>query len=128
MADNGKAEDSSSADGDELKIIIRKIVVEGSSAKVRIAALNQDQTVTLPRIVMTDVGKKSGGATAAEIATQISDKMLGNLKNSVMKIGVDKYLGKAAEDIKAQMQRSIGGATGGSNQDVGNTLKGLLGQ
>jgi hypothetical protein len=114
--------------GEGLKMIIRKLVVEGTSAKVRIAALKQDQTVKLQRIVMTDIGKKSGGASAAEVANQISSKMLGNLKNAVTKIGVQKYLGKSADTFKQQMQQQmqdkVGGATGG---DAGKMLKGILG-
>lgn len=119
--------DTSSSGGEELKMIIRRIVVEGSSAKVRIAALGKDQSVTLPKIVMTDVGKKSGGATAAEVATQLSDRILGNIKGSVAKIGVSKYLGKSADDIKAQMQKSINGKSGGM-PDVGGALKGVFGK
>jgi hypothetical protein len=115
---------ASSSNGKQLKMIIRKIVVEGSSAKVRIAALNKVQTVTLPRIVMTDVGKKSNGATAAEVAQQLSGKMLANVQSSVAKIGVNQYLGKSADTIKQQMQKNLGGAGG----NVGGALKGLLGQ
>lgn len=113
---------SGESGGEELKMIIRKLVVEGSSAKVRIAALNQDQSVKLAKIVMTDIGKKSGGATATEVATQLSQKMLGNLKGAVGKIGVDKYLGKSADAIKSQMQ-DAGGAAG----KAGEAIKGLFG-
>jgi len=130
-AGGGKSKASSSASGgEELKMIIRKIVVEGTSAKVRIAALAKEQDVKLPKIVMTDVGKKSGGATAAEVARQLSDKLLGNLKGSVAKIGVDQYLGKSAEDIKAgmqqQMQKNMNDKTG-DTPNVGGMLKGLMG-
>ena len=111
---------SSSSSGKQLKMIIRKVVIDGSSAKVRIAALNKEQSVSLPRIVMTDVGKKSGGATAAEVAQQLSSRMLGNVQSAVMKIGVGKYLGKSADAVKAQMQKNLGGA--------GGALKGLLGK
>jgi hypothetical protein len=122
----GSGGSSSSSGGKQLKMIIRKIVVEGSSAKVRIAALNKEQSVTLPRIVMTDVGKKSGGATAAEVAQQLSGKMLANVQSSVAKIGVNQYLGKSADAIKQQMQKNLGGAGGGGN--MGGALKGLLGK
>ena len=110
-----------SGSGSGRRMIIRKIIVDGTTAKVRIAALGQEQSVSLPKIVMTDVGAKSGGATAAEVARQLSDTMLANVKSSVAKIGVDKYLGKTAEAVKAQMQKSVGGAAGGM-------LKGLLGK
>jgi hypothetical protein len=115
----GSSSGSSSDNG--RKMIIRKIIVDGSSAKGRSAALSQEQSVSLPRIVMTDVGAKRGGATAAEVARQLSDTLLTNVKASVAKIGVDKYLGKSADAVKAQMQKKVGGA-------AGDMLKGLLGK
>lgn len=125
--DSGKSEAASSGGKDELKMIIRKLVVEGSSATVRVAALGHANNVKLPRIVMTDIGKKSGGATAAEVASQVSGKLLGNLQNSVASIGVDKYLGKSADAIKQQMQ-GAGGVADKIGNEAGGALKGLLGQ
>lgn len=117
----GSKSASSGSSGEGRRMIIRRIVVDGTSAKVRIAALGgKELSVSLPTIVMTDVGKKSGGATATEVARQLSDRMLGNVKGAVTKIGVDRYLGKSADAIKAQM-KNAGGAAGGM-------LKGLLGQ
>lgn len=118
---------SSSSSGGGIKMIIRKLVVEGSTAQVRIAALNgREQSVSLPRIVMTDIGKKSGGATAAEVATQLSQKMLGNVQSSVAVLGVDKYLGKSADQVKQQMKGVMGG-DGDATKKAGEALKGLLG-
>lgn len=117
--------DTASSGGEELKMIIHRIVVEGTSAKVRIAALGKEQSITLPKIIMTDVGKKSAGATAIEVAKQLSDKMLGNLKGSVTKIGVNRYLGKSADDIKAKMRKQMQQKRGLPN--VGGAVKGLLG-
>lgn len=120
---------SSSSGGEQVKMIIRKLLVEGGQATVRIAALgDKNQVVKLPRILLTDVGKKSGGATAAEVAQILSSKMLNNVQASVAKIGVQQYLGKSADALKAgameKAKGSLGGATGGT---AGGALKGLLG-
>ncbi len=118
---------ASDGGGEELKMIIRKLVVEGTSAKVRIAALgDMEQSVKLPRIVMTDVGKKSGGATAAEVAEALSSKLLGNVKGGVSKLGVDKYLGKSADLFKGAAGK-IGETGGGAAEKVGGALKGMFG-
>ena len=120
------SESGGSSGGDELKMVIRKLVVEGSSAKVRIAALgSKEQTVKLPRILLTDVGKKSGGATAAEVAQILSSKMLGNVKGSVAKLGVEKYIGKSAEEMQKQMLNNVAPKGGGGNP--ADALKGLFG-
>jgi hypothetical protein len=106
--------------GNELKMIIRKLLIEGGKAKVRIAELGDaQQTISLPTIQITDVGKKSGGATAAEVAQIISSKLLGNVKNSVAILGVDKYLGKSADMFKKDVMDTAGQA--------GGAVKGVLG-
>ncbi|MFQ5581300.1 MAG: hypothetical protein ACE5F3_01570 [Mariprofundaceae bacterium] len=124
---------------EEMKMIIRKLVVENGKATVRIAALGgKEQTVTLPRIKLTDVGKKSGGATAAEVAQILGKHLVKNVKGSVAKLGVKQYLGKSADlfkggvlDKAGQMGGglggALGGATGGAGEKVGGALKGLLG-
>jgi len=131
LAGGGSSAGSSEA-SKPLKMIIRKLVVEGSKAKVRIAALgNAEQTVNLPRIQLTDIGKKSGGATAAEVARILSSKLLGNVKGSVAKLGVGKYLGKSADMFKngaTGAVGSVGGAVGGAAGAASGAVKGLFGK
>jgi len=118
--------------GEPLKMIIRKLVVDGGKARVRIAALgNKEQDVTIPRIQLTDVGKKSGGVTAAEVAQILGKHLVKNVKGSVVKLGVQQYLGKSADMFKKGALGKIGGGLGGAAGNVGGkvggTLKGLLG-
>ncbi|ATX81838.1 hypothetical protein Ga0123462_0969 [Mariprofundus ferrinatatus] len=121
------AGESGSKGGDEVKMVIRKLVVEGGQATVRIAALgDKNQIVKLPRIQLTDVGKKSGGATAAEVAQILSSKLLNNVQGSVMKLGVNQYLGKSADAVTGgALQKATGGIGGAGGAD--KALKGLLG-
>ena len=121
------------AGGDGVKLIIRKLVVEGGKANMRIAALaNQQQSVALPRIELTDVGKKSGGATALEVAQLLSSSMLKNVQGAVMKAGVQQYLGKSVDELKQNLQKGamdrLGGSGGGSGDQLGGAIKGLLGK
>jgi len=112
------------------KMIIRKLVVEGGKAKVSIAGLGgQSRSVKLPAIRLTDVGKKSGGMTALEVAQVLSKAMLKNVKGSVARIGVNQYLGKSADAFKKGAMDRIGGAaTKGVPANMGGALKGMLGQ
>ena len=125
--------------GDELKMIIRKLIVEGGKAKVRIAALGDaEQTVNLPRIELTDVGKQSGGATAAEVAQLLTSRLLGNVKGSVAALGVNKFLGKSADAFSKGAKGAMGavgnagGAIGsgasGAAGSAGDAVKGLFGK
>jgi len=117
--------------GKPLKMIIRKLVVEGGKVRVRIAALgNKEQNVTIPRIQLTDVGKKTGGATAVEVAQILGQYLIRNVKGSVIKLGVRQYLGKSADMFKKGALDKIGqagGGLGGAAGKVGGALKGLLG-
>jgi len=116
------------AGGEELKMIIRKLVVEGSKAKVRIAALGDaEQTVNLPAIQLTDVGKKSGGATAAEVAQILSSRLVGNVKGAVTSLGVSKYLGKSADLFKKGAMDQVGKVGGSAGKAVTDSLGGAAG-
>ena len=129
LAGKESSSSSSSDDGDEIKMIIRKLVVEGTTAKVRIAALGDtEKTVSLPRIIMTDVGKKSGGATAAEVAQLLSSKLISNVKGSVAKIGVGQYLGKSADMFKKGALDKVGGGLGDAAAPATDAIKGLFGK
>ncbi|MDT8377145.1 MAG: hypothetical protein RQ867_10485 [Mariprofundaceae bacterium] len=121
----------SSGGGEDLKMVIRKLVVEGTTAKVRIAALgNKEQSVKLPRIQLTDVGKKSNGATAAEVAQVLSSRLLANVKTSVGKLGVEQYIGKSADTFRKQVLEKVApmGGAGGTPDKAGEALKGLFGK
>lgn len=119
--------------GEQMKMIIRKLVVEDGKASVRIAALgNKEQNVIIPRIQLTDVGKRSGGATAVEVAQILGKHLVKSVKGSVATLGVQQYLGKSADMFKkgalGKAGGELGGAVGGVVGNVGGALKGLLGK
>jgi len=131
LGQTGGGNASKGSGGEGVKMIIRKLVVEGGKASVKVAALgNKEQSVSLPRILLTDVGKKSGGATAAEVARILSARLLKNVQSSVMKIGMRKYLGKSSDLFKGGIldkNANPGGAAGDAAGKIGGALKGLLG-
>jgi hypothetical protein len=112
------------AEGEETKLIIRKLVIEGGEIDARIAALgNKDLSANLPRIQMTGIGEKSGGASAAEVAQQVGNVLISKVGPAVSGLGVDKYLGKTAEQAKALLE----GGVQDSIKEKAEGLKGLLG-
>jgi len=126
-----------SAGGEEMKMVIRRLVVESGQANMRIAALgDKQQSVNLPRLQLTDIGKKSNGATAMEVAQVLTDAMLKNVKGAVMGAGVQQYLGKSVDELKQNLQKgamqklggAVGGAAGGAGDQIGGAMKGLLGK
>ncbi|MCF7821790.1 MAG: hypothetical protein K9M17_05030 [Mariprofundaceae bacterium] len=101
-AENGDHED-------DLRMIIRTLVIEGAKVKVRIAALNgAEQTVNLPKIEMSDIGEKSGGVTSVEIAGIISSKLLDATNSSVARSNAGSELGKSVDTLKKNILDKAG--------------------
>jgi uncharacterized protein involved in outer membrane biogenesis len=99
----------SSDKGEEVKVIINRLVIEGGKVAATIAALGDKKLETsLPRIVLTDIGKKEGGATGAEVAKQVADAVISKTKTAVTELGVNKYLGKAQEEVQKQLEGAVG--------------------
>ncbi len=114
---------------EQVKMIIRRLVVENGRATVKIAALGgKQQRVGIPRIVLTDVGKKSGGATAVEVARILGAKLVKNIQISVAGLGVKKYLRKPAELLKNGLPVDAGPLGRTLEKSIGGKLKGLLGR
>jgi len=135
---SGSSSAASEPSGEEVKLIIRKLVIEGGKAKVKIAALGGlEQSVNIPRIQLKDIGKKSNGASAAEIAEQVSKSMLNGVTSAVSSLGVGKYIGKSADMFKDAAGKvggvvsgaagSVGDSVGGAAEKAGGALKGLFG-
>lgn len=124
QATAGSGGGAQQAEGEETRLIIRKLVIEGGEIDARIAALgDKDLSANLPRIQMTGIGEKSGGASAAEVAQQVGNVLISKVGPAVSQLGVDKYLGKTAEQAKALLE----GGVQDSIKEKAEGLKGLLG-
>ncbi len=129
-------------DNDGIRLIIRKLTIENSKATVRVAAMgDRNLSATIPTIRLTNIGKKSGGASPARIAKAISKTLVDRVRGSVATLGVGKYIGKPADMFKKAIKGKIGKIggnlgkaipAGGSVSDAakkaGGALKGLLGK
>ena len=119
----GKA---AASDGKEVKLIIRKLIIEKGEIDARIAALgDKNLSANLPRIELTDIGKESGGATPAEVAKKVANVLISKVGPAVANLGVQQYLGKSADEARAKLKE---GATKAVEDKVGDKLKGLFGQ
>jgi hypothetical protein len=107
----------------ERKLIIDKLDVTGGEVTVA-ASMLQGRTLTtsLPPIHLTDIGKKEGGATPAQVAELV----------------ISAISQQAAQAGAAELQKSLGNGGGAAQQKiqklqqsvpgVGTQLKGLLGK
>lgn len=105
---SGGGSETSEAQGSGPKIIIEQFTLSGASASVSAPGLDEVQEVTLPTIVIRDIGRATAGATGAQVAQQI------------LKPVIEKALTSAAvETAKDQAAKKIGDAVGGLLKGIG---------
>jgi len=123
-----KSSDKEKADEDAVKLIIRKFVIDGAEVDARIAALGgKDLSANLPRIQLNDLGKDAGGATAGEIAEKVTKVLISKTTTAVAELGAQQYLGKTAEEAKAELEKKAKEAiTDKIGDQIGDSLKGLF--
>lgn len=131
--DGGSKEGESAQDEDGPKIIIDKLVIKGGKVTVKAPiTLNKKIEGNLPTIQMTNIGKKSGGASPEEVAAQILNKVTKSAMSVVTDLGIGKTLeslaGGAAGAVKALGGGTEGAASGATKAVEGATgaIKGLL--
>jgi len=106
------------------KVIIEHLYVRGGKIGVSADFLaGKQMNVPLPDIHMTDIGKKKGGASPAEVADQLLTKIGQSATGAVSGLGLDKMMG-SAKDAATGATKTLEGATKG----IGDTLKGVFGK
>ena len=125
---------SSPSDGKGIKMIIKDLYIRDGKINVS-ASLMQGKTITtnLPEIHLKDIGKKSGGASAGQVAEQLIAAISKNAGGAVgaldlSKIGI-KDLGaitKGATDTLKNVGSSGAGTIEGGIKDVGKAIGGIF--
>ncbi|MBR9970287.1 hypothetical protein [Magnetospirillum sulfuroxidans] len=101
------------AKGEEKKLVIDRLAISKGSVTLATAIPGVKGSATLADIVLTGIGRKSGGASASEVAKQVLDALTKSALNATKSMGI----GNVGETLK--------GAVPG---DVGGSVKGLFGK
>ena len=112
------------ADSAQKKVIIEHFRIAGT--KVKLMKSDMVPPLALPTIELTDIGKKSNGATLEEAWTQIANSVMKSMAEIGDGIGMlGAVLGNGAKDISAVFGNGAAGGTAKTSADaVGNTVKG----
>lgn len=113
QANAGASSETASAgeDESEMKFIIDRF--EFTNAKVSLASdVLGNLDLVLPDIRLQDIGRKSNGATAAEVAEQILGPITAAISSAAVKQGLD------IEGVKQNVESSI-------REKIGSGLRGL---
>jgi hypothetical protein len=102
--------------GEEIKLIIKKLSFEGGHLSA-VSALAPDKKIEadLPAFHMNNLGQSTGGATSAQIAKQIMNRLVKQAADVAAKAGVDQL----TDELKQKGKEAL-------DEKVGDTLKGLF--
>lgn len=107
--------------GTERKLIINHLYIRDGNINITQALFPEKPiSAQLPVIHLTNIGKNSGGATAAQVAEQI----LSALTATSAKVASSTITQQLGENLKS----AAGEAAGEKVQEIEGKLKGLLGQ
>lgn len=96
-ADQASGKGMGTGTGKPKKLVINHFYIKGARALVSAPALNgKTATLVLPDIHLVDIGKKTGGATPAEVTQQV----VGALAQSATRAVAPLHLGGTMESIK----------------------------
>ncbi len=91
------AREEKKAKGKEIKVLIKKLVIESGRIDAHVAALgDKTQTVALRRIELTDIGK-GRGATPTEVAGQVVSALAEEVGRAVAHSGIKRSLEKGVD-------------------------------
>lgn len=113
----GKAEPAKPAGKDEeKKLVIERLAITGGQVKLAAGGIpGAEGTAKLGDIVLTNIGKESGGASSAQVAQKVMDSLVGGALKSAASFG--NLLGNVGDKAKALVPGDAAGA-----------VKGLLGK
>jgi hypothetical protein len=104
------------AKGEAKKVVIDRLAITGGQVKLAAGGIpGANTTAKLGDIVLTGIGKESGGASAAQVAQKLLDSLVAGAIKSASSFG--NLLGNVGDKAKALVPA-----------DAGNAVKGLLGK
>ena len=104
------ADGGSESEGPE--VIIERFALGESVVKVRVPDLNESREVTVPAMVVSDIGRASNGATATEVTKQVLEPVIRRALQSGAAAGledrlrdkVDETKGRVLDDLRDRLQ------------------------
>jgi len=142
LTELGSSKSSDSSNGEQIKLIIHELAVNGAQVVIRpgIPGLQQELTIPIPSFVLKDIGTGEGnkdGAAIKEVVILLVSTLAKEASQSDLvpkearallsmnadqikaqiQGEIDKQIDKAKDDIGKSIERGIGDALGGKSKD-----------
>ena len=132
----GSSSGSSGGASDGPKFVIENIYLRNGTVAVSAPAMTDESlSAPLPEIHLTDIGKDEGGATSAQVTSEVIAAVVASAKQAVQTVDVDALL-KGAGDVAGEAQQQLekateglggaGDSAGGAVEEATDSLKKLL--
>ncbi|MEN8128585.1 MAG: hypothetical protein ABFS45_00030 [Pseudomonadota bacterium] len=109
-----KAEATGESSGEPIKLIINKVLFEGGHISAK-SDLKPDKRLeaNLPRIQINNLGKNQGGATPAQIAEEITQRLVDQAIQATAQLATQWAIDQAKEKGKEALQKELGKSVDG---------------
>ncbi|MCF8468222.1 MAG: hypothetical protein K9G33_12535 [Sneathiella sp.] len=124
----GESKESDSSE-EGPKVIIDNVYINGGKIRVITPMLaNQKIEGTLPNIHMSDIGKKDGGASPAEVTVKIMNELTGSAMGVITDLGIGKNLGNLLQNAGDLVNKTgVSEAAGTAGEAAKDVTKGTTG-
>ncbi len=96
-------------EGPGRKLVIERFVLEDASASVSLPDLDEQRSVDIPRIQLTDIGRAAGGATGTEVARQVLEPVIERVLQSAATESVKDRAREKLDQLKEGLMDRLGG-------------------
>ncbi|ANO50145.1 DUF748 domain-containing protein [Woeseia oceani] len=113
--------DSGSAAADSgagKKLIIDRFTLKGARATVSVPDLQEEREISLPDIVLTDIGRASNGATAGAVARQVLEPVLQKALSTAAAQSLKERASDELNAAKDQLLKGVMDKLGSNDEDV----------
>lgn len=89
------------------KLVIERFELADARATLRVPQLNEEREVQMPEIVLTDIGRATNGATAAEVAQQLLGPIIRMALESAAEAGVTDALKERLGEAEGEIAEGL---------------------
>ncbi|HZD53880.1 MAG TPA: hypothetical protein VE175_12600 [Woeseiaceae bacterium] len=102
-----QASEPAPAEEEGRKLIIQRFEVSDSDATLSVPGLNEERRAHMPKVVLTDIGRKTNGATAAALAEQLLGPLIEMALESAAERGVGEALRKKLDEAESDVAEDL---------------------
>jgi uncharacterized protein involved in outer membrane biogenesis len=89
------------------EIIIERFTLGESRVRIRVPQLNESREVTVPEVIVSDIGRASNGATASEVARQVLDPIIRRALESGAAAGVEDVVRDKLDETRESVLEGL---------------------